>query len=79
MHTGFYGKPEGRRPRGKLRRRWEGNIKMDFQEVKSGHGLVYSGSEWGQMADCCECGNELSFCGLAEDLLDSQEGLCSME
>jgi len=27
------GKPEGRRPLGRLRRRWEGNIKMDLQEV----------------------------------------------
>jgi hypothetical protein len=27
------GKPEGRRPFGRLRRRWEDNIKMDLQEV----------------------------------------------
>jgi hypothetical protein len=27
------GKPEGKRPRGRLRRRWEDNIKMDLQEV----------------------------------------------
>jgi len=27
------GKPEGRRPLGRLRRRWEDNIKMDLQEV----------------------------------------------
>jgi len=27
------GKPEGKRPLGKPRRRWEGNIKMDLQEV----------------------------------------------
>jgi hypothetical protein len=26
------GKPEGKRPLGKLRRRWEDNIKMDSQE-----------------------------------------------
>jgi hypothetical protein len=25
------GKPEGRRPLGRSRRRWEDNIKMDFQ------------------------------------------------
>ena len=30
------GKPEGKRPRGKSRRRWEDNIKMDLQEVGSG-------------------------------------------
>jgi hypothetical protein len=27
------GSPEGRRPLGRPRRRWEDNIKMDFQEV----------------------------------------------
>ena len=32
------GKPEGKRPLGRPRRRWEDNIKMDFQEV---------GGDWG--------------------------------
>ena len=27
------GKPEGKRPIGRLRRRWEDNIKMDLREV----------------------------------------------
>jgi hypothetical protein len=27
------GKPEGKRPLGRPRRRWEGNIRMDLQEV----------------------------------------------
>jgi len=30
------GKPEGKRPFGRTRRRWEDNIKMDLQEVGSG-------------------------------------------
>jgi len=30
------GKPEGKRPRGRPRRRWEDNIKMDLQEVGCG-------------------------------------------
>ena len=30
------GKPEGKRPVGRLRRRWEDNIKMDLQEVGCG-------------------------------------------
>jgi hypothetical protein len=30
------GKPEGKRPLGRPRRRWEDNIKMDFQEVGFG-------------------------------------------
>ena len=30
------GKLEGKRPMGRLRRRWENNIKMDLQEVGGG-------------------------------------------
>ena len=30
------GKPEGKRPLGRPRRRWEDNIKMDFQEMACG-------------------------------------------
>ena len=30
------GKPEGKRPLGRPRRRWEDNIKMDLQEVGGG-------------------------------------------
>jgi hypothetical protein len=32
------GKPEGTRPLGRPRRRWEDNIKMDLQEVGGGFG-----------------------------------------
>ena len=32
------GKPEGKRPLGRRRRRWEDNIKMDVQEVGRGCG-----------------------------------------
>ena len=28
------GKPKGRRPLGRRSRRWEGNIKIDFKEVR---------------------------------------------
>ena len=31
------GKPEGKRPLGRPRRRWEGNIRMDLQEVGCGY------------------------------------------
>jgi hypothetical protein len=34
------GKPEGKRPLGRPRLRWEGKIKMDLQEVRRGLGLV---------------------------------------
>jgi hypothetical protein len=30
------GKPEGKRPLGRPRYRWEGNIRVDLQEVGSG-------------------------------------------
>ena len=33
---GLVGKPEGKRPLGRPRRRWEYNTKMDFQEVGCG-------------------------------------------
>jgi len=32
------GKPDGKRPLGRPRRRWEDNIKMDLQEVGRGRG-----------------------------------------
>jgi hypothetical protein len=38
VHRVLVGKPEGKRPLGRHRRRWEGNIKMDFQEVVGGRG-----------------------------------------
>ena len=41
---GFGGKPEGKRPLGRLRRRWEDNIKMDLQEVEGG------GGDWMELA-----------------------------
>jgi hypothetical protein len=33
------GRPEGRRPLGRPRRRWEDNIKMDLQSGMRGRGL----------------------------------------
>jgi hypothetical protein len=53
------GKPEGKTPLGRPRRRWEDNIKMDIQVSGMwGYGLDPSGSAQGQVAGCCECGNE---------------------
>jgi len=40
----FVGKPEGKRPLGRPRRRWEDNIKMDLQEVGCG------GMDWIELA-----------------------------
>jgi len=36
VHRVLVGRPEGKRPLGRPRRRWEDNIKMDFQEVGGG-------------------------------------------
>jgi hypothetical protein len=33
VHRVLVGKPEGKRPLGRPRRRWDDNIKMDLQEV----------------------------------------------
>jgi hypothetical protein len=38
------GKPEGKRPLGRPRRRWEDNIKLDLQEVGCG------GVDWIELA-----------------------------
>jgi hypothetical protein len=38
VHRGLVGKPEGRRPLGRPRRRWEDNIKMDVEEMGGGCG-----------------------------------------
>jgi len=44
-YTGFlFGKPEGNRPLGRTRSRWENNIEMDLQEVGCG------GMDWIDLA-----------------------------
>jgi len=43
VHRFLVGKPEGKRPLGRPRRRWEDNIKMDLQEVG---GVVGTGWSW---------------------------------
>jgi len=40
----FVGKPEGKTPLGRPRRRWEDNIKMELQEVGCG------GMDWIELA-----------------------------
>ena len=38
VHRVLVGKPEGKSPLGRPRRRWEDNIKIDLQEVGGGRG-----------------------------------------
>jgi hypothetical protein len=52
------GKPEGKRPLGKPRRRWEDGIRMDLWEIGLGCGLDSTGSGQGRVAGCGECGDE---------------------
>ena len=44
VHRVLVGMPEGKRPLGRPRRRWEDNIKMDLQEVGGG------GGDWMELA-----------------------------
>jgi hypothetical protein len=44
VYRGLVGKPEGKRPVGRPRRRWENNIKMDVLEVGRG------GMDWIELA-----------------------------
>jgi len=44
LYRVLVGKPEGKRPLGRPRHRWEDNIKMDFQEVGCG------GTDWMELA-----------------------------
>ena len=43
VHKVLVGKPEGKRPLGRPRRRWEDNIKMDFRKWE---GIVGTGWSW---------------------------------
>jgi len=44
VYSVLVGKPEGKRPLGRPRRRWEDNIKIDLQEVGCG------GVDWIELA-----------------------------
>ena len=45
VHRVLVGKPEGNRPLGRPRSRWEGNIKMDLRELGCG------GMDWIDLAE----------------------------
>jgi len=79
-------KPEGERPLGRPRRRWEDNIKMDLQEVGCGCmdwiDLAQDRDSWRVLVNAVmnlrvtqNAGNSC----LAENQLASHVGLCPME
>ena len=80
------GKPEGRRPLGRPRRRWVDNIRMDLQEVGCGYmdwiGLAQDRDRLRTLVGAVmnlrfpwNAGNFLT----SWNQLHSQEGLCTME
>ena len=61
MYRVLVGKPEGKRPMGRPRRRWVDNIRMDLQEVGCGYvDWIGLDQDKRQVVDACECGNEPS-------------------
>jgi len=46
MYRVLLGKPEGRRPLGRPRRRWVDNIRMDLQEDMDWIGLAQDRDRW---------------------------------
>jgi hypothetical protein len=58
MYRLLVGKPEGKWPLGRPRRRWEDNIKMDLQEVGRGRGDWMELAQDRDVALACECGDE---------------------
>ena len=60
MYRVLLGKPEGKRPLGRPRPRCVDNIRTDLQEVGCGYmDWIGLGQDKRQVADACECGNEL--------------------
>jgi hypothetical protein len=73
-YRALVGKPEGRRPLGRPRRRWEDNIKIDLLEVVWGWGGGVDSVDLAQdrepMAGSCVYGDEPSGCIKYGDLTE---------
>jgi hypothetical protein len=56
VYKTFVGKPDGKKPLGRPRRRWEENTRIDLREI------VQEGADWmqGLVVGSCEHGNEPS-------------------
>ena len=67
MYRFLVGKPVGRRPLGRPRRRWVGNIMMDLQEVECGYmdwiGLAQDRDRWRTFEEKNAMGGEFSAVG----------------
>jgi hypothetical protein len=67
VHKVLVGKPEGKRPFGRPRHRWEDGIRMDLRETGlGGCGLDSTGSGQGPVAGCYKYGDEPSRFGATE-------------
>jgi hypothetical protein len=65
------GRPEGRRPFGRPRCRWEDNIKVDFREIGFGDvDWIHLAQDRGQVAGSCEHDNESSVSIKCGEFLD---------
>jgi hypothetical protein len=58
LYKVLVGKPEGKRPLGRPRSRWEEGIRMDLREIGWGYGVDSVGSEWGMDASSFELCDE---------------------
>jgi len=76
LHRVLVGKPEGKRPVERPRRRWKDNIKMDLREVRWGGDwmeLAQDRDRWRALV------NTMMNLRVLQNQLASQEGLCSMQ
>jgi hypothetical protein len=82
VYMDLVGKPEGKRPLARPRRRWEDNIEMDFQEVGCGDmvwiELAQDRDRWRGLSNAV-FQQKRGISRLAENRLAFQEELCSME
>jgi hypothetical protein len=56
----LFGGPEGKRPFGRPRHKWEDNIKMVLQELDEGMDMIDLAQYRGRVEGFCKCGNEPS-------------------
>jgi hypothetical protein len=63
-------RPEGKRPLGRLGRRWEVNVNINIQEVGWGGMDWIDLAQQGQVAGTCECCNEPLGCIKCREFLD---------